>query len=531
MFSKRLLYFSGNQMAAYRWEAGRLSEKTLFRADQEGHNAFADYVARDTAPFYLLTDVIEEDFRQDSLPSLWGNARKTLVGRKLAQAFRATPYRHAESQRTRQGKRKELRLLLSALTNADLVKPWLDPLKASKAPLAGIYSVPLMSEILLKKLELQHIPHLLLITHQEAGGLRQSYFQAGRLKFSRLTLLSNIGASELANAVTEESARTQQYLNNLRLLPRDQPLHIHLLSQGDELRRLQAACTNQPLRTFHFISLEDACTRTGLECVAGNGASDRFFLGLLGAHAPANHYATAEETFYYRFLMARRAMRLTSILFVAAAAFYAISDGWDAADRLQGTTAILEQAVAVDQRTHAIAKTFPPLPASPQAMREAVKTAQRLRRLPFSPQDMMTAVSQAIDQSPQIQIDRFVWTPTVDPAADPANPSPDGMVRLLSLASPGAPFDVPANGAVRQAATLEGQVRPFRGYRQAAAAVTHFIATLRQAGLTATPLTMPLDTNPKDVLQGSTRAQREEAPQGKFSLRLIYPPLTPRPQP
>jgi hypothetical protein len=101
------------------------------------------------------------------------------------QQYRETPFRHHEVQgRESDGRRDDI-VLLSALTNPSSVQPWVEALEQLQMPLAGLYSTTLLSEDLVHKLKL-HNEHLLLVTQQSAGW-RQSYFQNGMLKFSRLT--------------------------------------------------------------------------------------------------------------------------------------------------------------------------------------------------------------------------------------------------------------------------------------------------------------------------------------------------------
>ena len=63
-----------------------------FLHDSDGEALFADFVAEyKHAHFYVLTDLVEEDFQFDTIPRLSRNDQAQLLKRKLDQLFRATP--------------------------------------------------------------------------------------------------------------------------------------------------------------------------------------------------------------------------------------------------------------------------------------------------------------------------------------------------------------------------------------------------------------------------------------------------------
>jgi len=201
MSSKLLAYHSGKQTEVYTWRSGALSARHVFNADAEGIAEFATHLEKHAElPLYFVVDIIEEDFRLETIPHIQSRSRAALINRKLGQVFRNEAYRHTALQgRDTEGRRDD-RLLLSALTNSASIKPWIDTILKYRIALAGIYSVPLLSQAIIEKLGLGKIPHLLLVTRQGEGGLRQSYFQNGYLKLSRLVSLAGNNPDELIDA-------------------------------------------------------------------------------------------------------------------------------------------------------------------------------------------------------------------------------------------------------------------------------------------------------------------------------------------
>src|SRR3989449_6881238 len=87
--SKRLCYFTSQRVTAYLWMKGELQKEGVFAMNEKGVAEFSRYVAG--APeslFYVLADVVEEDFFQENIPYVRGADRRALLARKLAQRYR-----------------------------------------------------------------------------------------------------------------------------------------------------------------------------------------------------------------------------------------------------------------------------------------------------------------------------------------------------------------------------------------------------------------------------------------------------------
>jgi hypothetical protein len=102
------------------------------------------------------------------------------MNHKKRRLFENAIYTYGVIQgRESQGRRDDLGLFI-ALNNPNLLQPWLNLIITFKIPLAGIYSLPLLSENLLKYLP--KAPYTLLVAHtppmgtHSAAGLRQSFF-------------------------------------------------------------------------------------------------------------------------------------------------------------------------------------------------------------------------------------------------------------------------------------------------------------------------------------------------------------------
>jgi hypothetical protein len=230
----RILLLTSHHLSAYTWSRKELSPSGQFGIDEQGDAEFRRYLLDSPdIPLYLVADLVEEDFRNETVPHVLGKDRRILHHRKLSQLFRTAEYRCALVQgREAQGRRDD-KVLFSALTNNDRLAPWINCILENKIPLKGICSAPILMEFLARHLRFEQVPHLLLVTTHPPGGLRLTYLQNCHLKFSRLLALPDMAAGSLADAVMTEARHTRQYLERLKLIPRDQPMEIHLFTSPE----------------------------------------------------------------------------------------------------------------------------------------------------------------------------------------------------------------------------------------------------------------------------------------------------------
>lgn len=511
MFSKLLAYHTGVHTEVYFWRGGVLFAGQRFDADAEGFAGFVAYLGKQAGrvPLYFLVDIAEEDFRLDTIPHVPGRSRAALIERKLGQLFRNETHRYAAIQGRMEEGRRDDRLLLCALTSEPSLRPWIDAALACGTPLAGIFSAPLLSQEIILKLGLDAIPHLLLLTRLNDSGLRQSYFQDGRLKFSRLVSVGD-GTDALIRAINEESDKARQYLSNQRLLPRDSCLEIHLLCRDDECGELVDGCADAPLRRFVLHPLRDVAATLKLRHHSSADVAT-LFLQFLARHDVKNHYANTGETRRWRLKRVAFAMKSSGIALLAigaVSAAYTIADGQNFA--MQADQISL-RAERLEAQTLAMRKALPALPAEPDVLKGSVELAKRLAAYPRTPETLMTPIGRALATLPQIRLMHFKWIQTANPGLD-------------INAKAGLPEGIAPNAGneVLEMALLEGEVDPFIDYRDALAAVEQLIAKLESVpGLQVAPVMLPIEVGPQSRLKGQLG---EDAPPraANFALKLVY---------
>lgn len=531
MSAHYMILLTGKEAETFLWQRGRLTDRHCFDASDAGVQAFTEHLQRHPdAAVTLLTDLIKEDFQLDTIPHLVGPSHQAMLARKLAQTYRTTRYRHGSVQgRSNESPatspeykhpatspeykaRRDDQLLLSALTDPELLKPWCDAILRLKMALPGIYSVPLVSPHLTRKMGLDTLAHLLLITFSQDDSLRQSYLQNGQLKFSRRSILQGSDPGQLPHNLEEECARLQQYLQNQRLLPRDQALEIVVLCPAQHYQALQDALAENPRHHFRFVPLQTAFELCALPLPDTEALGSALFLSFLAKHRLSNQYATPDETRYWRLAIVQRALRWSAAGLLGTALLTASFDLVGIVDHRQASAALKEQIQLFDRQRQSILNGFPPLPASAAQMREAVELADKLSASSDTARKVLSATGKALAQFPEIHLEQLAWVVSSQPDKEFSSAAPAGA----DAAAPGL-----MAGEPRLVTLIEGDVAPFSGFREEVGSVTRFMAELKkdnQSELTA--LAMPIDTASQASLQGVQGGGESQSEMSKTRFKL-----------
>lgn len=525
MFRRQLLYLTYDQLTAYQWEKGSHSAGRSFPNDESGWEDFSRYLAGSkNTQIYLLTDLVEEDFQLVSLPHVVGRSRHTLVQRRLTQLYRDTPYRQAIQQGREDFGRKDDQMLFSALTNAGLLKPWLNVIMQQEAPLTGIYSPALLSSTLIKKLGITS-DNLLLVTHQ-SNGLRQSYFQGSALKFSRLTPLADHNPDTVVESIQREMTNTQQFLTSSRLLARGATLDAVILAQETSLQLLQSSCQDTPAMTHRFFELTDAAALLGLKISASVSLCDPLFLHLLGRINPASHYAPAEQVHCFRLWQTRLALYILSAGVVIGALLSAGESGLKSLQAFQQSQQLFTETGITQSRHQAIISSLPHTAASPQTMKAAVNLEQTISRNAPAPAPLLGIVSRALESLPQIRINELNWQASAE--AEPGGQPEAAMAQALTgsekeVAPAAILIGLPKKP--NQTLLIEGEVVSLKlNYRSALENVRLFAAELSKHKQLQVEITRPpLDIKPSVKLTGSAGAEGPVS-KAQFMLKITLRP-------
>ncbi len=493
---KRVLLIAAERAILYLFESGELSQAYIFGADEVGRSAFDRCMTElEAAPLSVIVDVVEEEYRQDTMPHVSGADRRSVLERKYARLFRSTPYHHALRQGRETTDRKDDRVLLTAITRPEVLTPWLEILNKHKVPLAGIYSLPILSEHLLKRIGAKG-SNVLLISLQKASGLRQTFFRDGQLKISRLAHMPRLGSVPFAAHLMGEVEKLRRYLNSLALISRDSPLSVYILSHGQLLHELEQHCRNNEQERFFLIDVDDAAQRLGLKQSGDSHYADLLYARLLVARTLPNHYARPEETQFFALHRARVALAVASVVLLLASA------GWSGINFIEGVL-FKEQALDAAQKADFYRERFemarrklPATPVEPREIKTAVDAISTLRQHKSSPEAALRLLGTALSASPEVQLDEINWRTQMQ------------LDTRRARGAAAAPTSAAEAGyAYYQVAELSGHLAPFAGdYRGAIGVIDGLVDRLRQRpGVVMVEVVQyPLDVRSDASVSGST---------------------------
>jgi hypothetical protein len=516
MAHKRLLYMTANRLQAFAWKSGTLAADGAFENNDEGVAKFARYVSGSPGSlYYFVPDVVEEDFFQENLPYVRGRDRRALLGRKLAQRYRDTSLALTLTLGTQAGERREERVLFSSFTNTQQFQPWLTALSSSEARLAGVYSFALIAPVLAKRIKFA-VPRFVMMSFLESG-LRQSYVENGQIRFSRLGRANRADPRAAAETCAVESARIEQYLVNLRIMPREAgQLDIVVMVPAAQLDIYQAACVDNPQLKFHIIDLETAGRNAGLKSAPEALLSERLFLHVLADTPPSKQFASDAQRRFYNIWRAQVALYASgaaacALCLLAAGFIFVHTSGVNAeAERAR------QQEAEAAQQYNSLQANFPKTPLPREALKAAVGTFNTLSRQTASPDRLFAEISAALSAAPQVEIDRLDWGVSNNPrslpnAAAAAAPPRSPPTSLPPVPAGGAPQ--PAADAHFEVIQISAHVTGVKGsdYRGIKAVTDPFVEALRQRpGVAITDTQMPFDFIGDRAISGGAGEDRSD---------------------
>ena len=469
-----------------------------FTADEAGYAELRRSVERAAPrPIHVLVDLVEEDFRCETVPHVHGPARRSILKTRSARLFPGTSYVSARREGRMPDGRRDDRILFSAILRPERIEPWLDALHGHEV--AGVHSLPIVSAGLLPFLGTGSGP-VLLVTESGERDLRQTCFENGRLTLSRLATLPPGEPVERARRIVVEVERLVHHLG--RAGRSTEGLGFRLVGGAP----LLAALRDSKLPGELAEGLVDTVT---LECRLGGRSrsrttdrndgskdgSDRLFAHLALNRPLPNHYATAPVLAVYRTKQVGRALKAVGVAMLLAGAGFG-GAAWHRSGELAVAAEGLEQeAAGIEARYRT--ERLPESEVGPDDLRVVVEAAERLDAGRIGALPILRTVSEALAGFPDLELESLEWFEISDrdgwPSA-PAENAPRARFRVLHL---------------------RGRVEPFTGhYRAADDEIFRFVDRLEaMPGLSGVDVT--------GLPQGGDDGNRRPRPDAGFELRMV----------
>lgn len=518
--NKLVLCATSNSLLAGLWRAGKLQGSQAFNNDEAGHEAFAVFLKQYmSTPVYLMADAVEEDYRLESVPHATGVARKELITRKLNQFYRGLEYRTAHFVNRETDKRKDDKFLFVALNNADFLQAWVGIIQEAKMQLAGIYLLPMLSQVIVKQLKLM-APHILLC-EKLSSGLRQTYLHNGRLRMSRLVPNVPSAENQLAYFYLVETEKTRLYLMSQRFITRETPLNLVLASLDGTTEHISRGISQEQNLECTDVNLSQITKSLNLNSSLIERMPELLHMHLLASGQTVDNLAPEALTKEYDFGKFKQSIQLAALglgllgmIFVGGI----MLQGWNYQSTLKDAT---QDTLLQQRRYDEAAKNFPVTTISADDLKVAVELDKTISMYPKSPRRMMQVVSQALEQVPEIQLDRLRWALTSDMSIK----DDDKLISLPTTNVQTSTTFSPDSTKLYELAYVTAEISDFKGdYRSALERVHKFVEKLKANPNVAAVevLQEPVNVSSFVNLQGTTTDEQATQTQpALFKLKVI----------
>ena len=524
MAGQRILVISGAGLTVHRRHGRKLSAPFAFASHDEGHARFARYIERHPSDVTrVIADVVEEEFREETVPHVPVWERRALMRARAQRAFRDARYVHSTRLGREPGGRRDDRVLFSAITRTETLDPWIDTMVRHGVPLAGVYSPAMLTGAMLKAIGADG-ENVLVVSFQSGGGLRQTWFRRGRLRLSRLAALPEPDDVRFEPSVLHEIDRTRRYLDTLRAGENESRLDVRVLSHGrplDALRReSRRDSSDDPGAGYTPVDLAVVAGGLGMRRWGGEATADRLFVHLLARRRPASHYTAAREARFFAMVRARSLLRMASAGLVAGGCVLGGVAALEGVAVHGHARSLALQAASYEDRYREALATLPPAPAEPSELERAVKAVDALRERRADPVDLLALIGDSLAGFPNVRVERISWR-LGDHAEAPAGEADDG--RGEPRIAGGETRRLP--GILFQIAHVGARIEPFDGdYRAAIDTVRRLTQALAApAGVEHVRiLALPLDLSPEQTLTGDAETTAETAAfEVRVALRVV----------
>lgn len=200
------------------------------------------------APTYILLDIIDQNYVQQTLPGVNAFTIGTLVDKRIKKDYANDVVAALSQGRLKIGRKDWQYLFVSTPLIAPL-SSWVDVLIDAPNPFAGIFMLPLETLLLTKALS-KHIftkdssriasNYQIILTHNKISGFRQTAVKEGTLLFTRVVdTVENTTPNAMANVIGQEVLNALEYLRRLSF-EEDDGLDIFIVVSEEIKQALQS---------------------------------------------------------------------------------------------------------------------------------------------------------------------------------------------------------------------------------------------------------------------------------------------------
>ena len=412
---KRLFYFTGYRLSVLHWKGRELSGSCSFEPTESGLDSFRNYLKQtENIPGKFLVDVIEEDFRNEQIPHVGSKDRSSVINRLIDRFYRSSKdYCYSEIiGRVKDGRKDDI-VLIGAMTNPQLIKPWLSILDECEVPLSGVWSLPLVSKNLLKTIKATS-GVVLLVSQQVNSNVRQTLFRDGKLISSRQSIINQdlSDISGIGKLAAPEVSRTIEFLRAQNLVGTDETINLHILGSNEQLQSLHESFKTHDRQTVIVHPIADIQKKLALKGI-GEKFSDNIFAWLcVSQRLSVSHYGERQSfNRYYNSLVAT-ALYVASLLVLITGVLLTESNISDALEYEKSILLLGQEEKNYKDLYSKKFKDFEEVFQNAGVMNSAVELAEQITiNSATSPLDFLISLSEVISREEigTVHIDKIEW--------------------------------------------------------------------------------------------------------------------------
>jgi len=528
---KRIFYFSGHRLTVFHWSRKTLAGACSFESNDEGYEKFKQYLESSAkTPTCMILDVIEEDFRKDTIPHVYGKDRKAVISRLMDRHYRSSrQYTYSEIQGRQKTGRKDDEILVAAITNPELIRTWIRIIEECDVPLSGILSLPLISKSILPVINAKK-GYVLLVSQQVNSNLRQTLFKNGKLVSSRQSVI-NQDAKNISNIGTHarpEVERTLVFIRNQYQLEDTDEINIHILGSDVQIDSLESSFISGASDKYHIHRLNELSNKIGIKGLPDKFADGLFAWIALCKYGVKSHYGRKDEFIQFYYSLASRALYAASVVVIITSLLMIesnISDGIT----YKESTVLLQKRTDEFRRVYSEKyQAYEELFSNAKLMDMAVGMVGQIEtNSEITPLDFMLALSKLVSnpQIGRIYIDKIEWSTRQKDDNEQKRARGNANTEIKYK-----PTNVTSSSEVQHVAVVTGRIPlTLNNYRESVNRINNIITTLSSSDRVeaVNAISLPVEVRPdkrfasesRKLLDSDKNSQSHNG--GLFSLKVV----------